>query len=124
VNPIQNAKRGRREAAVTKQVRRLDSLKPAPENDVLYKAIAYDDPELLELARSIKERGIQEPLLVSRDGYIISGHRRRIAALIAGLDLVPVRVHEISREQNLPQKIRAGGSIGVHWTTMTQLYRA
>jgi len=88
--------------AKSRQVQMLTvaSIKPAPENDQLYKAIAWDDPEILELARSIKERGIQEPILISRDGYIISGHRRRIAATIAELELVPVRVHPISREQD------------------------
>ncbi len=60
-------------------VRSIDSIIPAPENDEIYRAIAWDDPEILALARSIKERGVEEPILVSRDGYIISGHRRRIA---------------------------------------------
>jgi ParB-like nuclease family protein len=78
------------------QVRPIDSIKPAPENDI-YSAIAWDDPEIRELARSIKEHGIQEPILISRDGYIISGHRRRMAARLAELEQVPVRVHPISR---------------------------
>lgn len=88
--------------AKSRQVQMLTvaSIKPAPENDQLYKAIAWDDPEILELARSIKERGIQEPILISRDGYIISGHRRRIAALLAKLVEVPVRVHPVSRAEN------------------------
>jgi hypothetical protein len=88
------------------QVRRLDSLKPAPENDDVYQPIACDDPEILELARSIKKHGIQEPLLISRDGFIISGHRRRIAAAIAGRELVPVRVHPVSRTENRAEFLR------------------
>jgi hypothetical protein len=82
------------------QVRPLDSIKPAPENDTVYNAIAWDDPEISELARSIKEHGVQEPILISRDGFIISGHRRRVASYLAELDLVPVRVHPISRAEN------------------------
>lgn len=82
------------------QVRRLDSIKPAPENDNVYKPIAWDNPEIHELARSIKEHGVQEPILISRDGFIISGHRRRMAAYLAELDHVPVRVHPISRAEN------------------------
>ena len=78
----------------------IDSVKPAPENDDVYKAIAWNDPEVHELARSIKEHGVQEPLLISRDGFIISGHRRRVAAYIAGLKEVPVRIHEVSRMEN------------------------
>jgi hypothetical protein len=88
------------------QVRRLDSLRPAPENEDVYRPIACDDPEILELARSIKERGIQEPLLISRDGFIISGHRRRIAAAIAKLELVPVRIHPVSRSENGDEFLR------------------
>jgi ParB-like chromosome segregation protein Spo0J len=70
----------------------LDSIEPAPENDDVYQPIAWDDPEIHELASSIKEHGIQEPILISRDGCIISGHRRRLAAYLAKLELVPVRV--------------------------------
>ena len=78
----------------------LDAVLPAPENDAVYNAISWDDPDIHELARSIKEHGVQEPLLVSRDGYLISGHRRRVAAYIAGLTQVPVRVHSVSRIEN------------------------
>jgi ParB-like chromosome segregation protein Spo0J len=74
------------------QVRPIGSVIPAPENDDVYNKIAWTDPEIHELVRSIKEHGIQEPLLISTDGFIISGHRRRQAALLAELDHVPVRV--------------------------------
>jgi hypothetical protein len=82
------------------QVQSLHSIRPTPENDEVYKAVAWDDPALVELARSIKEHGIQEPILISRDNFIISGHRRLMAARLAELDHVPVRVHPISRKEN------------------------
>ncbi len=88
------------------QVRRLDSINPAPENDEIYNAIAWDDPEIHELARSIKEHGLQEPILISRDGFIISGHRRRVAAYIAKLELLPVRIHPVSHTENREEFIR------------------
>src|SRR5262249_25023637 len=91
---------GQQPELVLVQVRSLESIIPAPENDDVYKAIAWDDPEIVELARSIKEHGVQEPLLISQDGYIISGHRRRVAACIAGLKEVPIRIHEVSRAEN------------------------
>jgi hypothetical protein len=81
-------------------VRPINSIRPAPENDVVYNAISRDDPGIRELARSIKARGVQEPLTISSDGFIISGHRRRIAAQMAGLTRVPVRIHTISRATN------------------------
>ena len=44
--------------------RPLDSVLPAPENDAIYNAISWDDPDIRELARSIKAHGVQEPLIV------------------------------------------------------------
>jgi hypothetical protein len=45
-------------------------------------------------------RGVLEPLLISLDGFLISGHRRRIASLITGLNEVPVQIHPISRKED------------------------
>jgi hypothetical protein len=56
------------------QVWPIGKIRPAPENDDIYRAISVDD--VADLMRSIREHGIQEPLLVSSDGFIISGHRR------------------------------------------------
>ena len=77
--------------------RRLEHVKMSPENEQLYRPIRDDDPEIIELAHSIEQHGVQEPLILSSDGYIISGHRRYVAAGIAGLATVPVRVKRISR---------------------------
>jgi hypothetical protein len=82
------------------QVRAIKSIRPAPENDTVYHAIALDDPDILELSRSIAEHGIQEPIVISRDGFILSGHRRRVAAMLARLKRVPVRIHPISRAED------------------------
>lgn len=53
----------------------------------------FDEDALLELAESIKQFGLLQPILVQeRDGYyeIIAGERRWRAAKIAGLKEVPV----------------------------------
>jgi hypothetical protein len=52
----------------------------------------------VRLAESIKRHGIVEPLVISSDGYILSGHRRYFAAQLAGLDKVPCRVEEIASD--------------------------
>jgi hypothetical protein len=78
----------------------LNEIKPSPENDDIYGPISWDDPSIHELARDIKEHGLNEPILISQDGYIISGHRRRVAATLAGLKQVPVTVHPISRAKD------------------------
>ena len=63
---------------------RLSQLEPAPENDDLYRPVGFDDPEIQALARSIREHGIREPLVITLDNYILSGHRRYKAARLAG----------------------------------------
>jgi ParB family transcriptional regulator, chromosome partitioning protein len=66
----------------------------------------FDPSTLAELAASIKEHGIIQPLLVSRDdfgtGYIlIAGERRWQASKLAGLTEVPVIVRQTSDQQKL-----------------------
>ena len=80
--------------------RDINQIKPAPENEAVYRAIAWDDPAIIELAKSIKEHGLNEPILISEDGFIISGHRRRIGCALAGLSQVPVKVHPISHDKD------------------------
>ena len=77
---------------------RLDGLHVAPENDKVYRPIPDSNPTIVALAASISRHGIKEPLVVSADRYILSGHRRAAAARLAGLDTVLCRVEPISRE--------------------------
>jgi ParB family chromosome partitioning protein len=61
-----------------------------------------DEGALYELAESIRSQGVMQPILVrplSPQGWeIIAGERRYRAALIAGLDEVPVLVREVPDE--------------------------
>jgi cellulose biosynthesis protein BcsQ len=62
-----------------------------------------DDEAMEELIASIQLKGILDPLLVrpskELDGYeILSGHRRRYAAIRAGLQVIPVIIMEASDE--------------------------
>jgi len=70
-------------------------LKPSPENNKIYKPIDPEDPTIKELSRRIADEGVKQPLLVSLDDYIIAGHRRREAAIMAGLKVVPCQVENI-----------------------------
>ena len=59
----------------------------------------FDDVELAELADSIRQNGVLQPLLVrDRGDYyeIVAGERRYQAARAAGLDEVPVIIRDIS----------------------------
>ncbi len=60
---------------------------------------AVDDESLVELAASIREHGVLQPLLVSVSGaggayQLVAGERRLRAARLAGLTRVPVVVRE------------------------------
>jgi hypothetical protein len=72
-------------------------LKPSPENQILYNQRGPDHPDLRGLIESIRERGIEARLLVSRDHYIISGHSRWQAAQYLGLLKVPCEILPIRR---------------------------
>ena len=63
----------------------------------------FDPDALAELAESIREHGIIEPLVVRRDGAgayeLIAGERRLRAAALAGLDAVPIRVLDVDERE-------------------------
>lgn len=64
-----------------------------------------DEADLQDLAESIKEHGILQPLIVTQDaagGYtLIAGERRLRAARLAGLDVVPVLVRQATDLERL-----------------------
>ncbi|MCG6158334.1 ParB N-terminal domain-containing protein [Rubinisphaera margarita] len=73
------------------------AIEPADLNDELYDPIDEDEPSFKALLADIEQNGILEPIVVSGDGYILSGHRRHAAACVIGLDRIPVRVkHDVS----------------------------
>lgn len=59
----------------------------------------FDDEKLKQLAESIKQHGVVQPIIVKKekDTYrIVAGERRWRAARIAGLETVPVIVKELT----------------------------
>ena len=62
-------------------------LKPNPLNE--YPPL--EDEELAELSADIAEKGVLVPLLARTDDVLICGHNRRVAAIKAGKDLVPLQ---------------------------------
>lgn len=64
----------------------------------------FDKQALEELAQSIKENGILQPILVRQIGsryQIVSGERRFRASQIAGLKYIPSVVRKLNEEQTL-----------------------
>ncbi len=66
--------------------------------------IDFDDEKLREMAESIREHGVVEPLVVrQRDGSfeLVAGERRLRAARLAGLQAVPVVVRDMDDREVL-----------------------
>ena len=75
----------------------IGDIRPAPENDTLYRPVLMTDPEIIKLGASIKS-GLREPLVLSLDNFIISGHRRYAACKLAGLTLISCRYENVRRD--------------------------
>ena len=85
---------------MTEQVQeiRIDQLRGFKDHPFQVK----DNEELQALCDSIREYGVLSPLLArpTEDGYeIISGHRRKAAALRLGLDKLPVLVRDMTDDE-------------------------
>ena len=68
----------------------------------------FNDEALNELASSIKENGVIQPIIVQRkgDGYmIVTGERRWRAARIAELSVIPAIVRDLTNRQVMEQEL-------------------
>ncbi|MCK9557639.1 MAG: ParB/RepB/Spo0J family partition protein [Candidatus Cloacimonetes bacterium] len=69
----------------------------------------FEPAKLQELAKSILENGIIQPLIVTKsegsDYELIAGERRLEAAKLAGLDSVPVVIRSVSKKEQLQMAI-------------------
>lgn len=99
INKVESAKEVVKE--IIKEVDTIDINKIEPNTTQPRKF--FDEDSLQELAESIKQHGLIEPLIVQKskeDFYsIIAGERRWRAARIAGLKNIPVIVKEYNSQQ-------------------------
>ncbi|MGE0601029.1 MAG: ParB/RepB/Spo0J family partition protein [Dehalococcoidia bacterium] len=79
----------------------IDLISPNPEQP----RTNFEPEKLRELSESIREHGIIQPLIVSRDEdgghFLIAGERRLQAARLAGLETVPVVVRQAADSELL-----------------------
>jgi ParB family chromosome partitioning protein len=85
----------------------------------------FEDEEntLADLAASIKARGVLQPILVRRtaDGYeLIAGERRYRASKLAGLELIPAFIREMSDEEAEDAQMAEN----IHRKNLTQIEEA
>ncbi len=68
----------------------------------------FDDDSLSELAASIKENGVIQPIIVQKKGSgyrIVAGERRWRASRLAGLKVIPAIVRELTDKQTMEQAL-------------------
>ena len=81
-------------------MKKLDTLQPHRTNIEIYGDCADGD-----LLGSVKEKGVYNPLLVTTDDRIISGHRRWDAAKKASLEELPVVVFDSDDELDIEEAL-------------------
>ncbi len=65
---------------------------------------AFNDAKLAQLAQSIKQHGIVQPIIVRKDGdvyKIVAGERRWRAAKMAGLTTVPAVIKDLTSKETM-----------------------
>lgn len=77
------------------QYRRLDEITPYENN-----AKTHDQTQINNVAESIRQYGFVQPIVIDRDGVIVIGHCRALAAKKLGMESVPcVCVDDLTPEQ-------------------------
>lgn len=73
----------------------IDNIKPYDKNVKI-----HDEKQVSKIAESIQQFGWDQPIVVDKDGVIIKGHGRTLAAKKLGLKQVPVLVRsDLTEEQ-------------------------
>src|SRR5579862_6675267 len=100
VSLLSNDRQGRSKGGV--RIIDVDRITPNPEQPRL----AFDQATLDELAASIREHGVLQPILVrpldDNEFQLIAGERRWRASKAAGLDTIPALVENLQREDLSP----------------------
>lgn len=104
----------------------VEQIRPAAENDILYGSVDQNSDDFRKLVVSIQDQGVLQPLIISEDDVIVSGHKRYAAARVIGLASVPcivlesmewailnrdqriaiLREHNRYRHKSIPEQIR------------------
>jgi hypothetical protein len=73
----------------------IADIKPAAVNDVIYGITREDDPKLDDLCVSLAKQGQLEPIVLTLDNVVLSGHRRLAAAKWLEWTELKARYHPI-----------------------------
>ncbi len=81
------------QAELNIELRPIDTIKPYPANP------RQNDNAVDAVARSLREFGFRQPVVVDADGVIIVGHTRYKAAQQLGLTHIPVHVADLPADK-------------------------
>jgi hypothetical protein len=104
----------------------IASIHETPENWTIYRKPDASDQVWLDLCASVKEHGIRDAITISLDGYIISGHRRYLAAVANHLLEIPcvidpdVVMEDLSSDERVA--LLTGQNKGIRIKTDSELY--
>lgn len=72
---------------------------PSDENEQVYGAVDTKSAEFAALVESIETKGLEDPISVTADFYIRSGHRRDAACCKLGIEMIPCHVGDKRRDE-------------------------
>jgi ParB/RepB/Spo0J family partition protein len=88
----------------------LQAIRPSPTNP----RKKFDTKKIASLAESIKANGVMQAILVrptsgpcDHDFEVVDGHRRFLAAQVAGIDEIPAKVEDLSDAQCIEKQVIA-----------------
>ena len=81
----------------------------------------HDEKQIERIAKSIKEFGWDQPIVVDKNGVIIKGHGRRLAAIHLGLKTVPVLIRDDLDEEQVRAARLADNRVAVGQIDMEAL---
>ena len=96
----ENCRSRQKEEGAREQLLNIAQIEPNQEQPRKH----FNEEQLKELAESVKNYGILQPLLVQKKGdffEIIAGERRWRAAKLAGLKEVPVLIRDYTKQQTV-----------------------
>jgi hypothetical protein len=104
----------------------IGSIHETPENWTIYRRPNGSDSAWGELLSGVRDIGVREAITISQDRYIISGHRRYLAAVANGLAEIPCVVNsdvvmgELSSEERVA--LLTGHNKGIRIKSDGELY--
>jgi ParB-like chromosome segregation protein Spo0J len=99
------------------QIWDIERLKPYPKNSKI-----HDKKSVTKIAESIKQFNWTQPIVVDKDGVIIAGHGRRLAALELKMTQVPVWVRD-DLDDNAVRALRLADNKVAESGIDTELFR-